>query len=160
MGFWKKTGKVLGHAVDLRVDRWMDVKELKRSASYFWREGKRLFEATKEKNKNSETFDEAVNRLNLTQEALELQKKRYQYFFIFFIAMAAALFIYTAVIIKMGNWRGACISSALAIYALSHAFRFHFWCFQIRQRKLGCNGREWLAHIIPFIKLSKRTKLQ
>lgn len=154
MGFWKKTGRVLGHAVDCRVDRWMDLKELKRTTLYFWNQGKRLFKPSS--TTQPETFEEAVKRLQLNAESLQQQKKRYQYLCIFFLVMAAALLIYMSIIAKLGNLKGATICFALALYALSHAFRFHFWCFQITQKKLGCKGREWLAHTIPFIKSTKR----
>ena len=156
MGFWRKTGKVLGHAVDIRVDRWLSFEELKKSSSYFWRHTKQLFKTSPPG--QPETFEEAVSRLNLTPKELRLQKKRYQYLLYLFLSMAAALLIYTVIIANLGNLKGAAITLALAIYALSNAFRFHFWCFQISQKKLGCKGKEWLRYTIPFIKSSKRIK--
>jgi intracellular multiplication protein IcmV len=149
MGFWRKTVKVLGHAVDFRVDRWIALEELKRSTSYFWRQSKRLFKKNPEA--KPETFEEAVERLHLTLEALLLQKKRYQSFFFLFLVMASALLTYMVVIAKMGNWRGAMVSFSLAIYALSNAFRFHFWCFQITQKKLGCKTSEWFKHNLKMV---------
>ncbi len=159
MGFWRKTGKVLGHAVDFRVDRWLDWEGLRKSSLYFWYHGKRLFKPKPPA--DPESFEEAVERLNLTSEALTTQKKRYQYLSFLFLAMAIAIFVYATFITTLGNWRGAILSFALAVYALSQAFRFHFWYFQITQKKLGCAPSEWLREFtLSSIKSIKRTKLQ
>jgi len=32
---------------------------------------------------------------------------------------------------------------ALTLYVLTQAFRYHFWLFQLRNRKLGCTLSEW-----------------
>jgi intracellular multiplication protein IcmV len=43
-----------------------------------------------------------------------------------------------------GSMTTSLISFCLALYALTQAFRFHFWLFQLRNRKLGCSIKEWM----------------
>jgi len=149
MGFWSSTRKVLGHAVDLRADRWLDYEGLKRSTVYILSQTKKLF--TPETAHKSESFEEAVDRLDLSPQALSEQSDRYNYIAIFFLITTAALLAYALLTVLLGNWLGAGITFALSLYSLSLAFRFHFWHFQISQRKLGCSVRDW-ARCIPLIK--------
>lgn len=142
MGFWKTTKKTVGHVVDLRFDRWLDLASLGNTATYVWKQVKYLFSAkTLER---PETFEEAVTRLDLAPEALAQQSQAFKFLAVFFLSSGIALLIYAIFTLLIGNWMGACISFALALYAASLAFRFHFWYFQITQKKLGCNIREWI----------------
>lgn len=141
MGFWRGIGKVAGQIVDIRADRWMGLKSLKNNAFFFLDQAKQLFhmqEATR-----SETFEEAVERLELTPEMLQLQSKRFTVLTVLFLGAAFLVGLYSIFLLFHNNWMGAFISLSLMIYALSCAFRFHFWRFQIQQKKLGCTVREW-----------------
>ena len=142
MGLWRKTTKALGLVVNFRVDQWLDLPGLKNTTRYFWQNGKELFKI--QQAQYSESFEEAVQRLELTPARLNLQKKRYFSLFLLFLIVALALFAYTVFLLIVGNVLGALVSFSLVFYAASLAFRFHFWYFQISQKKLGCEIQEWL----------------
>lgn len=143
MGFWRGARKIVGHVVDLRVDRWLDLPTLKKSTHFFLQQCKQLFSLPKAK--YSESFEEAAERLGLTPEALTLQGRRYRLLSGFFCVLLMAFLTYAVVLGYIGNWQGAVISVTLALYASSLAFRFYFWHFQIKQQKLGCTLRDWYA---------------
>lgn len=141
MGFFKTTRKVLGRAIDIRFDRWIDLDSIKKNSNYFWDRTKHLFKA--EVASREETFEEAVERLALTPEQLVLQATRYRYLALFFLVITMLLGAYGLFLAYQGNWMGTVISFSLGSYALALAFRFHFWNFQISAQKLGCSLEEW-----------------
>lgn len=148
MGFWKGTKKVVGHMVDVRVDRWIDFVTLKTSTLYFSAQLKNLF--TIKKAENPESFEDAVDRMALSPEDLAKQSQRFLKLSLFFLLMTAALIVYAVALFKLKNGVGGVICLSLSLYALSLAFRFHFWHFQISQKKLGCGIWEWCKVMSPI----------
>jgi len=146
MGLWQGTKKIVGHIVDVRVDRWVDIDSLKDSTDYFWDQCKNLFRV--QKSEHAESFEEAIDRMALSPEILAKQSQRFLMLSFFFALMAIALVIYTIVLYTLKNWMGMGICLSLSLYALSLAFRFHFWHFQITQKKLGCSVWSWCRLIL------------
>jgi intracellular multiplication protein IcmV len=141
VGFWKKTVNVVGHIIDFKIDRWIDLDYLKKSSNYYVQETKRLF--TVKKAEQDEPFEEAVQRFSLSTEDLNQQAKRYAYMSVLFLSVGVLFFLY-ALFLTMGkHWMSSVISFSLMIYSLALAFRSHFWYFQISQKKLGCTANEW-----------------
>lgn len=153
MSRWRKVTKAIGVLVNFRIDQWLNLPGIKNTTRYFWQQGKQLFKI--QQAQYAETFEEAVQRLELTPELLKLQKKRYFLLFLFFLMVALMLLGYTLFLLIIGNTLGALISLSLVIYAASLAFRFHFWYFQISQKKLGCDVQEWLSSRIISSNQSK-----
>jgi intracellular multiplication protein IcmV len=154
MGLWKGTKKVIGHVVDVRVDRWIDFTSLKNSTRYFWAHFNTLFSIKKAE--NPENFEEAINRMGLSPEDLAKQSHHFLMLSFFFLLMTIALLTYAIVLYKLTNWMGTVICLSLSLYALSLAFRFHFWHFQISQKKLGCNLWEWCKLTLPIKRKNPR----
>lgn len=146
MGFFSGTKRMLNHVFDFRFDLWADWPGIKHTSRYLWHQAKTLF--SKEKPKYSETFQEATERLSLSNDSLVSQAKRYYILSFLFFMYAIFLIIYGGIILVGGNWIGGIISFSLSIYALALAFRFHFWRFQIIQQKLGCTVKEWSQSLI------------
>lgn len=142
MGILRKIGNGLGHIFDFRVDRWLNLKLIKDNTTYYLQETKRLFSV--EQPEHLDEFDDAVNRLDLSPEFISNQAKRYLYLAAFFLVCSGLLLSYGVFLILQSNLMGSLICFALTFYALTCAFRFHFWYFQIKQRKLGCSIQEWI----------------
>jgi intracellular multiplication protein IcmV len=101
--------------------------------------GRRTFEPGEK-----ETFSEAAARFNLTEKDIkDLQLTYFSYALLFFLI---ALLIFAYCIWLLIHWHINAFILALALVAmmLSQAFRFHFWYFQIKHRKLGATLNEWL----------------
>ena len=142
MGLFKWVRMGFGQIFDFRITRWVGLKNIKENANYFYTQGKSLFKL--EKATTLENFNEAQDRLALTEADLELQKNRYRYLsflfvILFFILIAYGIFLY----LYKKNWMGIAMTFSLSLYALSIAFRYHFWYFQIKTKKLGCSIKEW-----------------
>jgi len=153
MGFWRGASKIIGHAIDLRIDRWCDLPWLKKSTLFYWDHIKKIF--TAEKAEHPENFVEAVDRLNLTPESLAKQARQYFLLTVFFAFSTLGLLAYAILTAYLGNWMGTCISISLALYASSLLFRFYLWYFQITHKKLGCTFQEWRQSISFFKRIQK-----
>ncbi len=139
MGIFKKVSSRL---VDVRVDRWMSWDYLGETAERF----KILFlDIVIPKKANTvETFEEAMQRLDLTENDLIERQKEFTRLCYFFIFIAMTIIVYALYMAFHGSMTTSLISFCLALYALTQAFRFHFWLFQLRNRKLGCTIKEWM----------------
>lgn len=142
MGIFKSTKKVAGKVVDVRVDKWVSWGYLTETADRF----KTILSdiAIPKKATYSETFKDAMQRLDLSEEDLQARKKEFTRLFYFFIGLAITVIIYALYSALKGHLLPSLISFCLSLYCLTQAFRFHFWLFQIKNRKLGCTFKEWL----------------
>jgi len=91
-----------------------------------------------------ETFDQAIARFNLTDKELQDMAMGYCFYAWFFVFLAVvSIAIGTYLLIHHGTFTGFLLSLAVTALFLGQAFRYHFWYFQIKQRKLGCTFEEW-----------------
>ena len=94
----------------------------------------------------SESFDTATRRYNLDDKVL---RERARLFFSVSIIMliislcGLGAFVY---LLLTGQFRPAMISVFIIMASAGLSFRYHFWYFQIKHRKLGCSFNEWLKH--------------
>lgn len=153
MGLLKKIKSGLGHIFDFRVDRWVDLRYLKKSSDYYLQETKRLF--TLQKAEHDENFAEAAERLTLSEKELDEQAKRYAYMAVLFLGIGLLFLIYGTLLVIWKNWMGSIISFSMTLYAFALAFRAHFWFFQISQKRLGCTASEWFQF---FVKRTRNPK--
>lgn len=139
MGIFKKVGSKI---VDVRVDKWMSWQYLGETADRF----KDLFLdiVIPQKATTAETFEEAMQRLDLSEEDLLERKKEFTRLCYFFVVVAILIVAYALFMAYQRSMTTSLIAFCLAFYSLTQAFRFHFWLFQLRNRKLGCTIKEWM----------------
>jgi len=121
---------------------WLGVHELTGYTRLISRTLKTAF--TPDKAQRVETFEQALERLDVTEAGLQHNAERYQLYAWFFIALSAsaclASFYY---LFHHGTFAGWCLAMVVAALFAANAFRFDFWHFQIKHRKLGCTVQEW-----------------
>ena len=141
MGIFRKSKGVIGTVVDVRVDRWMSLSYLSETTGRF----KDLLTSivSPEKAKYKESFDEAMQRLELTEDDISQRRNEFKRLVLVFILMTCGVLIYCVYLAAIGSIFPAVISLALSIFTLTQAFKYHFWLFQIKHRKLGCTLKEW-----------------
>jgi len=93
---------------------------------------------------SSESFEEALKRLNLTETTLNVRAKEFKRLFIIFVLGGLLLVGYSIYLLWAHALHASFACLGLAFILFVYSFRYHFWLFQIRQRKLGCTFREWL----------------
>ena len=141
MGIFRATKSVAGRMIDVRVDKWMSFSSLSEITDRSVQILKDL--VIPQKATHPETFEEALTRLNLTEADLKQRQTEFSRLFFFFLSLATLIIAYGLYVAFVGNLISALIAFCIALYCLSHAFRFHFWLFQIKNRKLGCTLSEW-----------------
>lgn len=92
---------------------------------------------------NQETFSDAQNRLGLTDETLLTRQKALLRFSMLLFLAGFLLLVYAVFQFFYGKFPGFLLTLSLTGLAFAMAFRYHFWFFQIKERKLGCSLREW-----------------
>ena len=98
----------------------------------------------------SETFEQAVVRLSLSQE--EINKKQNQYLMASSIYLLCGLLslVYALSFLKTVKWYGCFLAAMVAVIFFAHAFQTHFWYTQMRKKKLGISFREWLCALFGY----------
>lgn len=94
--------------------------------------------------KHHESFESAVVRLKLTPADIQKRMSSLKRLLVLMLVIAATIFIYTIYNLIKAHWIAVILSFILFILTLVVAFRYHFWHFQLQQRKLGATFREWL----------------
>jgi len=131
--------KVAKPFVDVKT--WIGYAQLKEMSNGVGETVKRLF--IPQKAEHEETFEAAMQRFNLTEEALKQRIQAFTLLSIFWLLLALGLCVYGAHLIGQRSFHGffACVGLALICFAQS--FYYHFWRFQMKQRRLGCTIQEW-----------------
>lgn len=134
-----RTKSVLSRILNVRS--WADWDRMK-SFTLYLRDGiKRLF--VPEKKQADETFDAAMQRLGISEDALALKKNALFRLTIIMLSVAVLVFFYMIYQLIFGSFMAAIVSVVVVMIALVLAFRYHFWYFQIKSRKLGCTFEQW-----------------
>ncbi len=92
---------------------------------------------------NPETFDEALERMSITEVDLKKRYIDYQKMYYLFMFLSLGLFFYSFYLLFIGYYFALFLGLAVTALSLVQAFKRHFWMFQVRQRRLGCTFREW-----------------
>lgn len=122
---------------------WSDWERVKYFFLYILDSIKQLFILQPVTKRKQETFAKAAARLNLTENnLLERQRSLFRLSMIM-VGMAVLLLIYAGYELYHGAILSFILSLVVTCIALILAFRYHFWYFQIKERKLGCTIKEW-----------------
>lgn len=143
-GFFKTTGSLF-----LPIG-WLggEVTDLKRSNRTIVNTIKGLF-VKETPPENPETFDQAVARMELTEEDIKKTINTYSTYALIFILIALALFAYAFYLLfAYGSITGWLISLAATGFCLIQFFRYDFWAYQMKERRLGITFDEWKKHIL------------
>lgn len=142
MGFFSNLKNTSSYVVNLKVGKWLGFDQLKTTTTSILNLGQNVF--TPQQANYVETFDEALKRLNITEQELDQRRKEFVRLMIIYLLIAAGVFAYSIFIVfKFKNIMGFIMGFAITLYALSHAFKYHFWIFQIKHKKLGCSLKDW-----------------
>ncbi len=139
-----RTAKALQRIINVRA--WIDYDRTRASLKYVTDGIKKLF--VPQKPAKTENFQAAVERLNLSDADLKNRQHTLRRLSVFMVAIASLIFIYSGYHLINGHFSAAILSFIVMCLALILAFRYHFWYFQIKSRKLGCTFSEWFHQVI------------
>lgn len=121
---------------------WIGLDELRRITRILWGVMRGVF--VKPIPEHTESFTEAIQRLELNEADLQKTQQHYLIYSMVFVIFGAISFSTSFYLLfKYHTFFGWLMTVLMTILFLSQAFRFHFWYFQIKHRKLGCTFKEW-----------------
>lgn len=139
-----KLRKIFSKVLNVRF--WLDWERIKSFGGYLKESIEVL--VTPASTGKSEDFKAALHQFHIGEDAL-LDKQRALFrLSLLMLFLAVLIFSYTIYQLTYGTYRAAVVSLVVMGLALVLAFRYHFWYFQIRQRKLGCTFREWYRALL------------
>lgn len=121
---------------------WLDVDRIKAFTYYLLGLFKRFF--IPQPQKATESFEAAKKRLKLTNAQLADRQKALWRITVLMLVIAGLLFGYGVYQVLFGSIRGIILTGVVILISLTLAFRYHFWFFQIKEKKLGCSWKVWL----------------
>lgn len=140
MSFFGGIKKIIKPAVD--VPKWIDYQQLVKNNRSIFSFVKKFF--IPEQAKTQESFEEAMLRLKLTPADLIQRSKEFTRLMWIWISLFLVSIVYSIYLLHHHFLRGFYPCLGISIIILTQIFRYHFWLFQIKQRRLGCSFRDWL----------------
>lgn len=129
------------------VRSWADYDRMKSFTSYLLNGIKKMVIPQPTVNDNvlasKKAFDDKFAEMKLTDEELSDRAKGLYRLSVVMCVAAVGIFGYTIYQLFHGGYRAVMVSFVLTAISLVLAFRYHFWYFQIKERRLGCTIREW-----------------
>lgn len=122
---------------------WLGYDTLKESSRGFAGIMRGVFGRTVPSSGESETFDEAATRFNLTEKNINDLAFTYLSYAVLFFLMALGILTYSIWLLVHLYVHGFLLGFAIVALLGGQTFRFHFLYFQIKHRKLGCTLAEW-----------------
>jgi intracellular multiplication protein IcmV len=141
VSFFTGIKKIIKPSID--VPKWIGYRQLVKSNRSMVALLKKYF--IPEQAHTQESFAVALQRLNLKESDLIQRRREFTrlmwiWVFLFFVTIGYSLYL-----LLEHALRGFFPSLAIAFIILTQVFRYHFWLFQIKQRRLGCSFRDWLS---------------
>ena len=144
MGLRATLKKVLQSSFN--IPRWVDYTHWRHLNHALIQSFKSIFTASVSLEKDVShhaSFEEVVQQLKLTEKDLLSQQQELLYLTKGCLGLFILLVSYFVYLVLTKAWWGIMPTLVLAMMLLCQAFRYHFWRFQIQQRRLGCSLQEW-----------------
>lgn len=134
-----RIGRVFGSI--FRFREWLDVDRNMDSGVYVADTAKKVFSV--QQPGEEETFEEAMKRNNIDEKELLRRKKMFFRLACLMLLASFAFGMYSLYHILNGSLFALLISNVLAAVSAALAFRYHYWYYQLKAKKLGCSLKEW-----------------
>lgn len=141
MSFLGGVKKIMKPLVD--VPRWIGYSHLKATSQSVFSLVKKYF--VPEQKQRTESFAAALARLQLTEADLSQRAKQFRRLMWLWVFLFALSMSYSLYLLSVNALRGFFPGIGVAVITLTQVFRYHFWIFQIEQRRLGCTFRDWFS---------------
>lgn len=136
MKFFKKTTATLKRAVGTDM--------LKEQASFIKKMGEGIFKLKRSDRKD--TFEDLA-KIGIDEAQVQQAKESFKRMVVVFLSLALVVIFYIIYAILRGYFLTAVISVGVLAVCLAQAFKYHFWYFQIVERRLGCTVSEWWQYV-------------
>lgn len=126
----------------LNPSGWIDAESIKKNNAAIFTVLKNLFR--KDKPLREESFEEAMERMGVTEAEVNNIEVNYRTYSLIFIICGLLVFAYSLYLLfSVHTFSGWLLATSATALFFAQAFRYDFWAFQIKKRKLGCTFAEW-----------------
>ncbi len=141
---FKRLGRAIKPMVDFRP--WLGTKQIAKDSKSIANAVKTLYH-TDSPSQTKETFDEACKRQGMTAQALQEQFEAYFLYAIVFVLCAVAVLGYGIFLYAHSHAiHASLLCLAISVFFTVLAFRYHFWCYQLKNRKLGASLHDYFKN--------------
>lgn len=140
----KRTRRFFSSVFNFRL--WLDLTNLQNSTRLLKSQAQDLLRPQQGRNRGD--FEQVKSRFNLSEQELKTRMRGLLTLSIVMVLFALGILSYAVYQFVAGTIQGGVVSLVLFVLALTLAFRYHFWYFQMKQRKLGCTWQEWLNYVL------------
>lgn len=144
-----RTSRIIKRIINIR--QWMDYERLKAFTNFLINGIKKLL-IPSPATAPDQSFQTAVKKLRLNDQQIIDKQLAFLHLSRLMCIVASFIFIYCIYLAIYGSWRAVAIGFVVAIIAIVLAIRYHFWFYQIKERKLGCTFSEWFRRGLMGIK--------
>jgi intracellular multiplication protein IcmV len=96
----------------------------------------------------NETFEEAMLRLQISEEEISKRRKYFFYYFLIYGFVTIAAIIYWIHLLNSkSSFLALVVGFIISIMMLVYTAKEHYWYMQMKLRKLNCTYKDWLAFI-------------
>lgn len=141
MRFFSGIKKIIKPLVD--VPKWVGYRQLVKTHRSLFSFAKKFF--IPEQASTQESFQAALDRLKLNEADLTQRMKEFTRLMWIWISLFLISIAYSIHLLLENSLRGFFPCLGVSVIILTQIFRYHFWIFQIKQRRLGCGFRDWLT---------------
>lgn len=121
---------------------WIDMAAIKDQQKVIWDILKGSMTAPTEG--RARTFEEVVKEKKLKESDIAEGISTYKALAVVFIILAVAALLYACLLLfKYYSITGMLLSIAVSALFFSQAFKYDFWAFEMRERKLGLTITDW-----------------
>lgn len=145
MGLWSSFKKGLDTVFYIRPKKWISWDFISDNTKKNYNVVKKVF--TIQEPERKETFLQAMHRHGLNDGQVKKLAQKYTYYSYFFLAMGLGIFLYGVQGLISGHLAQFLGSFCLTSFILSMAFRYNFWAYQIKVKKLGCTFAQWWGYV-------------
>lgn len=125
---------------------WIDAQTLKEQNVTILSVLKSLF--SQPVPERTETFEQACKRMGLSEADLQASASSYRSYALLFFVLGLTIFLYSFYLLFTLELIGFILGIAVSGLFFAFAFKYDFWVFQIRQRRLGATFAEWKQSIL------------
>ena len=136
---FSRTTNILGRIINIKY--WSDWDRIKASFAYLGQGFARFLMPGK--TGRTESFDSAIAKWHLTEEELNQRQRALFRLSLLMMLCALLLFSYSMYHLYYGHMMAFVLSLIVTGIALILAFRYHYWQYLIKHRKLNSSVQEW-----------------
>ncbi len=144
----KKPSKIKATAKFLfDVPAWIGVDNIRISTHWLMQLIRKTFKM-KQANAHPANFSEAMQRMDVSEEELPAQEKRFLWSSLGFLGLSLLFLFYTVYLWSQSSFLVTTASFVVFALFLIRAYFYSLWRLQIQQKRLDCTFKDWLAWLL------------